>query len=264
MARAWFFRVLLNSSSFSAILRSISCLTCPSSRAALSTLFSSASREPSASSRACCSSSFSVSRRLLCLSSSWMERPPSPSWSRRSLISSARFLFSRRTISSCSLASSRPDLRRNLGIEVAALRLAGIKLSVEVVGLGLPLTNNLVKVAATLLGDAGGGVGALVLHGNLLQLTLHPHLGLLSGADLVVEVLNVLLSFSDLGSKLGLAALKLINAAKSLGLVLGLPQLNLCLGLGQSLEAIVLLLRFLINLHPQVLSLSVEVLVLGE
>merc|ERR1712115_162766 len=30
MARAWFFRVLLNSSSFSAILRSISCLTCPS------------------------------------------------------------------------------------------------------------------------------------------------------------------------------------------------------------------------------------------
>merc|ERR1719350_1788199 len=40
MARAWFLRVLLNSSSFSAILRSISCLTWPSSRAALSTLFS--------------------------------------------------------------------------------------------------------------------------------------------------------------------------------------------------------------------------------
>merc|ERR1740116_834733 len=79
MARAWFLRVLLNSSSFSAILRSISCLTWPSSSWALSTLFSSASREPSASSRADWSSSFSLSMRLLCLSSSWMERPPSPS-----------------------------------------------------------------------------------------------------------------------------------------------------------------------------------------
>merc|ERR1719491_657960 len=46
MAWAWFLRVLLNSSSFSEILRSISCLTWPSSRAALSTLFSSDSREP--------------------------------------------------------------------------------------------------------------------------------------------------------------------------------------------------------------------------
>merc|ERR1719350_2554118 len=116
MARAWFLRVLLNSSSFSAILRSISCLTWPSSSWALSTLFSSASRDPSASSRAPCSSSFSVSILLLCLSSSWMERPPSPSWSSRSLISSARFLFSRRTMSSCSLDSSRADLRRNLSL----------------------------------------------------------------------------------------------------------------------------------------------------
>merc|ERR1711936_1355285 len=38
MARAWFLRVLLNSSSFSAILRSISCLTWPSSSWALSLL----------------------------------------------------------------------------------------------------------------------------------------------------------------------------------------------------------------------------------
>merc|ERR1719166_619006 len=114
MARPWFLRVLLNSSSFSAILLSISCLTCPSSSWALRTLFSSASRAPSASSRAAWSSSFSASSLRRCLSSSWMERPPSPSWSRRSLTSSARFLFSRRTMSSCSLASSRAALRRNL------------------------------------------------------------------------------------------------------------------------------------------------------
>merc|ERR1719360_395497 len=48
MARPWFLRVLLNSSSFSAIFLSISCLTCPSSSWALRTLFSSASRAPSA------------------------------------------------------------------------------------------------------------------------------------------------------------------------------------------------------------------------
>merc|ERR1719150_2465056 len=41
MAREWFFLVLLNSSSFSAILLSISWRTCPSSSWALSTLFSS-------------------------------------------------------------------------------------------------------------------------------------------------------------------------------------------------------------------------------
>merc|ERR1719327_207785 len=63
MARAWFFLVLLNSSSFSATRLSISCLTCPSSSWARRTLFSSCSRVPSASSRAPCSSSFSCSKR---------------------------------------------------------------------------------------------------------------------------------------------------------------------------------------------------------
>jgi len=95
-----------NSSSFSWILRSISCRTWPSSSCERRTLFSSCSRAASASSRAAWSSSFSTSRRLRCLSSSWIERPPSPSWSRRSLISSARFLFSLLTTSSCSTASS--------------------------------------------------------------------------------------------------------------------------------------------------------------
>merc|ERR1719284_946326 len=126
MARAWFFLVLLNSSSFSATRLSISCLTCPSSSWARRTLFSSCSRVPSASSRAPCSSSFSVSILLLCLSSSWMERPPSPSWSRRSLISSARFLFSRLTMSSCWVVSSKPalTLKRSLLTLRASLWLA--------------------------------------------------------------------------------------------------------------------------------------------
>merc|ERR1719495_1031537 len=61
MARAWFFLVLLNSSSFSATRLSISCLTWASSSCARSTLFSSISKVASASSKAACSSSFSVS-----------------------------------------------------------------------------------------------------------------------------------------------------------------------------------------------------------
>merc|ERR1719322_1310059 len=128
MARWWFLRVLSNSSSFSWILRSISWRTCPSSSWARRTLFSSCSKAASASSRAAWSSSFSTSKRLRCLSSSWMERPPSPSWSRRSLISSARFLFSLLTTSNCSTVSSQAAFSqkecRNYNSELFRLKAA--------------------------------------------------------------------------------------------------------------------------------------------
>merc|ERR1719189_3328455 len=139
-----------------------------------------------------------------------------------------------------------------LGVEVAALGVAGVQLGHQVVSLGLPLAHHLVEVAAALLGDHSGGVGALVLHGELLQLVVHPGLGLLGGGNLGVEVLNDLLSLLDTGGKLGLAALQLVNAAKSLDLVLGLPQLDLSLGLGQTLEGVILLLVLLVNAHAKV------------
>merc|ERR1719206_1353356 len=72
MARAWFFLVLLNSSSFSATRLSISCLTWASSCCARSTLFSSISKVASASSNAACSSSFSVSNLRRCFLPSLM------------------------------------------------------------------------------------------------------------------------------------------------------------------------------------------------
>merc|ERR1719471_2773419 len=115
-----------------------------------------------------------------------------------------------------------------------------------------------------LLGDHGGGVGPLVLHAQLLQLGVHPGLGLLGGGNLGVESINVLLSLLDTGGQLVPASLQLVNAAKSLNLVLGFPQLDLSLGLGESLQGIVLLLRLLVNTHTEVLSLSHEVLVLGH
>merc|ERR1719429_775936 len=152
----------------------------------------------------------------------------------------------------------------SLSVEVAALRVAGINLGHEVVSLGLPLANNLVKVAATLLSDHGGGVGALVLHGHLLQLSVHSGLGLLSGGNLGVEAFNNFLSLLDTRGQLVSASLKLINAAKSFNLVLGFPELDLSLSLGQTLESIILLLILLVNAHAEVLSLSHQALVLGE
>merc|ERR1719232_2387278 len=152
----------------------------------------------------------------------------------------------------------------SLSIKVAALGVAGIQLSHQVVSLGLPLANNLVTVAAALLGDHGGGVGALVLHTQLLQLGVHSRLGLLSGGNLGVEVLDVFLSLLDTRGQLGLTSLKLINTAKSFNLILGFPELDLRLSLGQSLEGIILLLILLVNAHAEILSLSHQALVLGE
>merc|ERR1719189_1534691 len=147
---------------------------------------------------------------------------------------------------------------------VASLRVGGVQLSHQVVSLGLPLTDNLVEVLAALLGDAGSGVGPLVLHGQLLKLRVHASSRLLGRSNLGVQSLDVLLGLGDLGGQLVLGSLKLVNAAKSLGLVLGLPQLDLRLGLAQRLENVVLLLRLLVDLHPQVLRLRAESLELGE
>merc|ERR1719461_464608 len=151
-----------------------------------------------------------------------------------------------------------------LGIEVAALRVAGIELGVEVISLGLPFANNLVEVSASLLGDHGSGVGALVLHGEFLQFSFHSGAGLLSGGNLGVQVVNGLFGLRDAAGKLVLASFKLINAAKSLNIVLGFPELDLSLGLGQGLEGVVLLLRLLIDPHAEVLSLGGKALELGE
>ena len=56
----------------------------------------------------------------------------------------------------------------------------------------LPFSNNLVKVPATLLGDHGGGVGALVSYSMASlssSVSVHERLGLLGGGNLGVEAL---------------------------------------------------------------------------
>merc|ERR1719166_798800 len=238
MARAWFFLVLLNSSSFSAILRSISCLVWPSSRAALSTLFSSASRAPSASSRADWSSSFSVSSLLLCLSSSWIDLPPSPSWSRRSLISSARFLFSRRTMSSCSLVSSREAFKRKVSAE--KLRHSEWQAS-----------------------SSACRSSAFAFHSPT---TLSKFLPLFSVMIAAAWVRSYSMAMSSSS-----ASIRIFDFSADPILALSASMcssasetLELSLGLGEGLQHVVLLLSLLVDLHSQVLGLGHQVLVLGE
>merc|ERR1719430_2985727 len=147
---------------------------------------------------------------------------------------------------------------------VPALTPARLQLGHEVVSLGLPLTHHLVKVLAPLLGDDGSGVGALVLHLEILELNIDAVLGLLSGSDLSVERVNGLLGLVHPGAKLGLVALQLVNAAESLGFELGLPQLDLSLGLGEGAQRVVLALRLLLDPHLHVLTVGGQVLVLGQ
>merc|ERR1712038_1119402 len=264
MARAWFFLVLLNSSSFSATRLSISCLTLASSSWERRTLFSSISRVASASSRAPWSSSFSCSSMRRCLSREWMERPPSPSWSSRSLISSARFLFSRLTTSSCSTDSCWAAFRRKLRGVVASLVLGGSNLSSKVSSLGLPLTQCLVKVLGTLLSDQSSSVHSLVLHGDVIQVSSKSALGLLGIGNLGAEDVNKLLILNNLGLQLVASSLKLLNAAHALSLQARLPQLDLSLGLGQSLEGIRLAHGLILQLLPHVLKISGHHLVFGQ
>ena len=150
------------------------------------------------------------------------------------------------------------------GVEVAALRVAGLQLTLDIVSLGLPFANNLLKVLATLSSDDSSGMSSLVFHGELLKLSLHAVLGLLIGGNLGVQTLNGFLSLGNSTGKLVSGTLKLLNSAETLSLELGLPELDLRLGLGESTKDIVLLLSLLINLHAQVLSLSVQGLEFGE
>merc|ERR1719357_1810935 len=151
-----------------------------------------------------------------------------------------------------------------LGGVVAALVLGGSHLGRDIGGLGLPLAKNLVEVLAPLLGDEGSGVHPLVLHGKVIELVVHPGLGLLSVGDLGGEHVNQLLALDDLGLQLVAGGLKLFNAAHTLGFKAGLPQLDLGLSLGEGLQGIRLPHGFVLHLLPEVLKVGGHHLVLGQ
>merc|ERR1719357_1655323 len=147
---------------------------------------------------------------------------------------------------------------------VAALVLGGSHLGRDIGGLGLPLAKHLVEVLAPLLGDESSSVHPLVLHGQVVELVVHPDLGLLGVGNLGGESVDQLLVLNDLGLQLVAGSLELLNAAHALGLEAGLPQLDLSLRLGESLQGIRLPHGFVLHLLPQVLQVGGHHLVLGQ
>merc|ERR1719237_1545921 len=238
MARAWFFLVLLNSSSFSATRLSISCLTLASSNWARSTLFSSISRVASASLT-------ELIQEILDLVSEVLVLP----------------LNNVQLLGGLLLGGLQAE---QLGAVVAALILGSSDLSTEISSLGQPLTQNLVKVLGSLLSDQSGSVDSLVLHGEIVQVSSLSALGLLSVGHLGGENIHKLLVLHDLGLQLVASSLKLLNAAHSLGLEARLPELSLSLGLGESLQGVRLAHGFILQLLPEVLQVSGHHLVLGQ
>merc|ERR1719370_2716388 len=265
MARAWFFLVLLNSSSFSATRLSISCLTCPSSSWARRTLFSSCSRVPSASSQG------SLQLLLLLLKATpLLVQVVDGAATLTELVQKVLDLVSEVLV----LALDNVQLLQTLvasGLQpeelrgvVAVLVLRSSNLGRDIGGLGLPLAKNLVEVLAPLLGDEGSSVHPLVLHGQVIELVVHPGLGLLSVGNLGGERVNQLLALDDLGLQLVAGGLKLLNAAHALSFKARLPQLDFSLGLGEGLQGVGLPHGFVLHLLSEVLKVGGHHPVLGQ
>merc|ERR1719483_259060 len=102
-----------------------------------------------------------------------------------------------------------------LTVVVTALLLASINLSINVVRLSLPFTNDFVKVLAPLLSDNSSSMSSLIVHGKLLQVSLHACPGFLSIANLSIQGFHILLSLLDCGLELITGTLQLINTSQT-------------------------------------------------
>merc|ERR1712112_792665 len=147
---------------------------------------------------------------------------------------------------------------------VTSLILGGVDLSLEVSSLGLPFSEDLVKVLGTLLSDQSSSMDSLILHGEVIEVSRESALGLLSIGNLGGENINKFLILHNLRLKLVASSLKLLNAAHTLSLKARFPELDLSLGLGQSLEGIRLAHGLILKLLSQILEVSGHHLVLGQ
>merc|ERR1719383_1040836 len=121
---------------------------------------------------------------------------------------------------------------------VATFILGGGHLSSNISSLGLPLAQHLVKVLSSLLSDEGSSVHSLVLHADIIKVSSHSSLGLLSIGHLGGENINQFLTLHNLGLELATGSLQFLHTAHTLCLIARLPQLDLGLVLGQGLEGI--------------------------
>merc|ERR1719300_2150362 len=287
MARAWFFLVLLNSSSFSATRLSISCLTCPSSSWARRTLFSSCPGVVLPGvvelflllGHAPVNLLLDLSKLklgtedlvlLLLEATPLLVQVVDGAATLAKLVQEILDLVSKvlvlaldnvQLLETLVASGLQPEELRGV---VAALVLGGSHLGRDIGGLGLPLAENLVEVFAPLLGDEGSGVHPLVLHGQVIELVVHPGLGLLGVGNLGGEHVNQLLALNDLGLQLVAGGLKLFNAAHAFGFEAGLPELDLGLSLREGLQGIRLPHGLVLHLLPEVLKVGGHHLVLGQ
>lgn len=147
---------------------------------------------------------------------------------------------------------------------VAALLLAGVELSGEVVNLELPFSDDLVEGLLLLLGSVGDGGGTVDLELQVLDLSGEALLGLLEGNNLLVEGLNGLLGLGEAGLELALGFLEFLGAGNTLGLVLGAPKLSLGVGLGKLALKISLAFGLLLDLFADVVQVVLEVAELAK
>merc|ERR1712198_360674 len=107
-------------------------------------------------------------------------------------------------------------------------------------------------------------MNTLILHGDLIKISSKSGLGLFNIGNLGLERVNIFLSLNNFGLKFGSSTFKLLNSGHAFSFISRSPELDLSLGLGESLESIRLAHVLILNLLLQVLKLSGHVLVLGE
>merc|ERR1719384_552021 len=241
MALVMFFLVDMNSSSFSAILLSISCLTWVSSSWHLSTLFSSCSRAPSASDGA--ASLADLVHDVLDLVGEGLVLPPHLVQLQDGLLVGGL------------------DAEQ-LGGGVAGLLLGAVQVHADAVDLLLPLANNPVELLGLLLHGAVEDLGLVQLGSHVLQLSLQLGLALLHLAQLGVQLLGGGLSLGESGLHLELGHLQLLGLGHSLLLVPHLHHLGLTVGLSELPDHVLLGadLLVVVVLHAGHLMLGVPVL----
>merc|ERR1712137_628869 len=263
-ALVWFFLTIANSSSFSAMRRSISVLTWVSSIWHLSTLFSSCSRVASASSRADWSSIFSLSN------------PPS-SWSRvdgaaslGDLVHDVLDLVGQGLVLTSDLLKLEDSLLiSGLNLEqlrrgVPGLLLAHIKVEGQAVNLALVLRDGLVKLLGLPLHGGVNNLGLVEVGGHLIDLLLNLALGLLNLGELGIEVINGSLSLGVPGGKLHLSHLKLLGLGNSIHLILLTHGGGITLSLGVQSEDSLAARSLLIKSLLSDINLMLEVPVLAK
>merc|ERR1711962_986047 len=142
---------------------------------------------------------------------------------------------------------------------IAGFLLAAIKVHAKTVNLGLPFSNNPVKLLGLLLHGGVEDLGLIKLNTHAIKHTLQLSLGLLNLGQLGVELSNSGLSLREAGLHLQSGHLKLFSLANTILLIPGPPHIRLTLSLVQ-LSHQVLLGR---NIFLQESSLGLHLFIIG-